>query len=339
MEGNQDNKIENLYFECKSGILLWGHLHTILEGYLGNEYDSPLNLPEELKGGTIVQRCYNYRVKAKQGIWKTSFIYSRHDINHEFNNTGFIVYYENEDIDPIDITRRCSKVGVSMENTHSDDRIVYINRYDWSYHHQAANNDIADQIENILGGEDEYQELDDMFGSRLIVVDSESVLNTLDQLKECSLLTQPEEHELFNEVAMNCTLKENSKEVGVHLNIPGTEYEIGWLVYNNNDELIAIVYDRYNSLEGELKVDDKSAISFEEYNEIIEKNQFEMEEKDRLDIEQVFNNRGNKSVDIIVNELIELDLVEIEILVDKYKTIYNDIDNIIKLFNKKVYNN
>lgn len=217
------------------------------------------------------------------------------------------------------------------------------------FHHKIIDNNIANKVENILGGKDEQEKMDNMFGCRLIVIDSESILNILDQLKECSLKTQIPENELFNKITMNCVLKENDKKVGIHLNIPGTEYEIGWLVYNDINELIAIVYDKYNVLEGELKVDDKVSVSLEEYNKIIEKRkeierkawekyQIELEEKDQLDIEQIFNNRGDKSIDIIVDELIELGFIKIDILVTKYKTIYNDIDNIIELFNKKIKN-
>lgn len=291
-----NEELSNLYFECKSGILLWGHLHTILEGYLSNEYDYPLKKPKTLNGGTILQKCYNYRVKAKKGIWKISSIFSRNDIKYELKNTGYIVYNKNIDIDPVNIVRRCSKVGISLKNTHSDNKIIYINRYDWGFHHKIIDNNISDQIENILGGKDEKHKLDNMFGCRLIVIDSESILNILDQLKKCSLKTQIPGNELFNKITMNCILKEKDKEVGIHLNIPETEYEIGWLVYNDIDELIAIVYDKYNVLEGELKVDDKVAINFEEYNEIIEKRkeiekkglekyQLELEENNRLNIE------------------------------------------------------
>lgn len=52
----------------------------------------------------------------------------------------------------------------------------------------------------------------------------------------------------------------------------------------------------------------------------------------------MFSVIGNKSIDIIVDELIELDFIKIDILVIKYITIYNNIDNIIELFNKKVSN-
>lgn len=312
-----DEELSKLYFKCNSGEMLWGQFHTILEGYLSTGYDVPNEIPETLKGGTIIQRNYKYKIKAEKGIWKISSILLKSNIKHNFKTTGYIIY--NCEVDPVDIVRRCSKVGRSLNNDHLDDKIIYINRYDWSNHHRARDK-IEKKIENLLGGKDEKQKIESLFHGRIILVDKESTLEIIDQLKEYhEEIEFGEPNSIINKV-----LKTNERHVGVHLNLSDVEYEYGWLVYNNNNNLIAIVYDGMETiLEGELKVNNKIAVSFKEYMKIIEKREenekkifkiFEiydeiydkLENKERIDIENILYNSENKNANIIIDKLINL---------------------------------
>ena len=208
-------------FECKSGVLLWGQLHTVIEGYLSSEYDTPQEQPAPLEGGTILMRNYTYRVKAQIGKWDVLPIYSG-------SHSGYIVYHH--DADPISIVRECKFVGISL---HKNKRIKYINRYDWSYHHQLTKDtQFLNEIEN-------------MTGSRFILTDAEC---DLDDLKRCHITN------------------------GVHLRVQDTEYELGWQVFNDNNELIAFVYDSYIMpfSENDLIVGNTIVITNKEYEKMLD---------------------------------------------------------------------
>lgn len=210
-------------FECKSGVLLWGQLHTVIEGYLSSEYDTPQEQPAPLEGGTILMRNYTYRVKAQIGKWHVLPIYSG-------SHSGYIVYHH--DADPISIVRECKFVGISLHGNHKNKRIKYINRYDWSHHHQ-------------LTEDTQFLSLTDMTGSRFILSDADC---DLDDLKRCHITN------------------------GVHLRVQDTEYELGWQVFNDNNELIAFVYDGYIMpfSENDLIVDNTIVITNKEYEKMLD---------------------------------------------------------------------
>ncbi|CAF1690388.1 unnamed protein product, partial [Adineta ricciae] len=174
-----------LLFHCHSGELVWGQLHCICEGYFNgrrNQYDMPQSIPEILGGGTIKQRSYKYRCRAVKGDWQAKLYRTRLSLKDEPFNSGYIIY--NIDQNPVEILRRCAAVGYSLDQTHEDRSIIYINRYDWSWHHDY---EFRYKINRLLGinykNSNDNNILESLFAQRIIIVDSNSAENIIQQLK------------------------------------------------------------------------------------------------------------------------------------------------------------
>jgi len=101
-------------FRVTTGAVLWGQLHTIIAGSQASGYDrNGESIPEELPGGTIIQRCYRYRCAARNGVWGIWRAYviegsagvgGQPDRNH----LGWVVCHK--DADPKDILMRAASV-------------------------------------------------------------------------------------------------------------------------------------------------------------------------------------------------------------------------------------
>ena len=114
-------------FTVHSGILLWGHLHTVFAGSIDQEFQGNAEtIPAMLPGGTIMQYSLKYRSAARNGKWKVrktfSNWYSPDGVGEPRNHFGWIVYHE--DVDPLEVVERCSRInpvsGVSLGNSHID---------------------------------------------------------------------------------------------------------------------------------------------------------------------------------------------------------------------------
>lgn len=181
---DQTSNSNHLSFHCLSGELLWGQLHCICEGYfncLHNRYDIPQSVPEPLEGGTILQRVYQYRCRAAKGDWQAKLYRTRWTLESESFNSGYIIY--NIHHNPVEILRRCATVGKSLHQSHSDRSIIYINRYDWSCHHHY---NFESEINQLLGinnsNSDDEDALKSLFGRRIMIIDSDSAMNIIQQL-------------------------------------------------------------------------------------------------------------------------------------------------------------
>lgn len=234
-------------FVCHSGQLLWGQLHCIAEGYLANDSDALSSLPTPLKGGTIIQHNYKYRVNAARGEWNVKDIIFQSQPDEPSSVAGFIIFNK-EIAKPLEILKDCANLGMRSSQ---DNRIIYINRYDWSWHHE-----IPAAVERLLNDGNENDELEEkvrnMIAQRIILADVSGGLAIINQLKQKS-----------SEASKNALIKEaltvENSAIGVHLACPHTEYELGWMVFNesNKEELIAFVYDgTYCALEGDITLRD-----------------------------------------------------------------------------------
>jgi len=115
------------------------------------------------------------------------------DSEKESFQSGYIIYNMNEN--PVEILCRCANVGLSLNQTHNDRRIVYVNRYDWSYLHDY---EFETQINKLLKINRSRAKGDDSFESwfhgRMIIVDSNSAMNVIQQWKSnCNELVQSQE--------------------------------------------------------------------------------------------------------------------------------------------------
>lgn len=218
----------NPSFICNSGKMLWGQLHCIAEGYLANSSDAP----NPGNGGTTVQDDFKYKVNAARGQWGVKDIMSRFQSEETPFLAGFIIYNK-VSADPEVILKECAELGMRSSQ---DKRIIYVNRYDWSFAHEITH--ASEQLLCDDSNDDLEQKTRNMMGKRIILADASAGLVIINQFKQN-----------LSGVPKNALIKEallvEDDAVGVHLACPDTEYELGWMVFDasNKEELIAFVYD------------------------------------------------------------------------------------------------
>lgn len=109
-------------FTVRSGVLLWGQLHTVFAGSISSTFQqNAQSVPRQLPGGTIKQSELKYRSAARKGEWKVRKAFETPLWGTEDQPTaqfGWIIYHEA--IDSLAAIDRCSRVGVSNGNTHVD---------------------------------------------------------------------------------------------------------------------------------------------------------------------------------------------------------------------------
>ncbi|DBA05191.1 TPA: hypothetical protein N0F65_005041 [Lagenidium giganteum] len=191
-------------FECTSGELLWGQVNTVLQGAASDSVDTTTGPKERLTGGTILQHNFSYRVAAKQGRWVVDEVAVG-------NCPAFVCYHE--DADARDLVRRAANVGISNMQTHEDKRVVYVNRYDW--------------VERDFG---------ELIGGRCLLMDADSCDLFVSALKRKSTRLEQRTYALTN--------ASTSSTFGVHLSNDDIEYELGWMIFDDDsEELVGFVYD------------------------------------------------------------------------------------------------
>jgi len=144
-QGKNNNKGQDKYdlldglepvasFECKSGVLLWGQLDTVLDAKadLKNErtFDG-VKAPECGFGGTIWSAAYEFHCQAMKGRW--SKYYLKADGDYE----KFLFFCHDESLTPRQLVERGKKLMFSRNPDPEADGGIFVNRYDWGYHYQT----------------------------------------------------------------------------------------------------------------------------------------------------------------------------------------------------------
>jgi hypothetical protein len=134
---------EPTLFTCTSGVLLWGQLHSLMEGFTESKLDTELGpfatSEPGSNGGTILQNAFRYRAPARKGLWKVQAAY--------LGGTGPIGYVcHHVEMDGADLLRRAAIVGPSLVNNHPDREIVYVNRYDWAQWGCGTGSELLEEI-------------------------------------------------------------------------------------------------------------------------------------------------------------------------------------------------
>lgn len=244
----QSGSHNNPSFVCYSGKLLWGQLHCIAEGYLASSSDKQSTPPNPITSGTIVQHNFKYRVNAARGEWNVKDIMLRSQSSEPSSSLAGFIIYNKEIADPEVILKECANLGMRSSQ---DKRILYVNRYDWSLAHDMPL--ASEQLLNDGNWDDNLeQKIRNLMSKRIILADASGGLVMINQLKENASAA------LKNALIKDTLLIQNDP-IGVHLSCPHTEYELGWLVFNesNKEELIAFVYDgAYCGLEGDVTLKD-----------------------------------------------------------------------------------
>ncbi|MCJ1464545.1 hypothetical protein MMC07_003158 [Pseudocyphellaria aurata] len=265
-------------FTLRSGVLLWGQLHTVFAGSLQREFqNNTATIPDMLPDGTIMQYIYKYRSAARNGKWKVRKAFGMPNPGNEGAPTehfGWVVFHE--DVHPVEVLNRCSRItsfgGISNRNTHIDKDVLYVGRYDWSGHCDPGR---ADESFDPL-----YRAfIRDSTGARL--VDTEGLEEyDIERVEQIGLSTRRHgfmlamdadrfSPDFLKPFLQECPNRggperifrqaESSDGFGAFVSMPKTEYEFAWLLFSGKkhetfgeaDELVAIVYDGlYRGLEG-----------------------------------------------------------------------------------------
>ncbi|KAJ3336506.1 hypothetical protein HDU93_002676 [Gonapodya sp. JEL0774] len=268
-------------FTVASGYLLWGQLATI--AYAGvmspaTPSDAPTALPERLTGGTIIQHVFSYRAKCRNGTWKVARISANYmggdqvgDTPDDMMSVGWIVYHES--VNPGNAVLRASRINgeqaISNGNTHVDKGVVYINRYDWSWHWAGARD--PQFSANFSARFHDDPEVADLFqllternmGGHFAAVDAGQF--SLDML-DCGMAARMNRTGITPEGTFEWLFQgTGGATFGACVQNRATEYELGWHIYEPvmnttedgtvavvDHELVAFVYDAaYHALDAD----------------------------------------------------------------------------------------
>ncbi|KXS13344.1 hypothetical protein M427DRAFT_136544 [Gonapodya prolifera JEL478] len=284
-------------FTVTSDTVLWGQLPLIAyagvmsptaslptasstddatPGTIPATLDGPTSLPKRLTGGTILQHQFRYRSPARRGTWLVTPFHANVVDSDRVGESreddgmfvGWVVHHEN--VDPGEVVVRASRVGpsgggISNGNGHTDKSVLYINRYDWSYHGTALNDpsfpprfcakfaDVTDEAElrEILDLAKKYAN-----GNLCVVDGGDLKLDTV----ECGIIANIQNSGFNNTTkTTEWTFTEAGRGAfGCQVKFKDTEYELAWQIYEpsptspSQREMVAMVYDAtYHALNGD----------------------------------------------------------------------------------------
>ncbi|KAJ3170934.1 hypothetical protein HDU87_008636 [Geranomyces variabilis] len=238
-------------FQCTSGYLLWGHLHTIWTGSTANRADSMLGEPEYAEGGTIASQLHQYRTQARRGRWLVERLFKNDE------HVGCIAHHE-------DVTAKELLLGAAelSDAGWPADQIQRVGRYDWSHAYDGV--PTAEMVATLKRDrgtrgaddeeEDEAQEeyLEALRSGRCILLDA-------DRFADFKSLLARRPRQLTQDGV--CLFDDAEDNVGCCYTPLGTEYEFAWMCYaEDGEELVGFVYDAaYTLLEnfdGDMSVED-----------------------------------------------------------------------------------
>ncbi|XP_024395577.1 uncharacterized protein [Physcomitrium patens] len=244
----EDVKSVPAFFSCTSGELLWGQVHTVIEGFT-----CTAPRPQELE----------YKVAARTGLWKVQAVFQD---NYEGNpwHTGFVCHHV--DANGPEILRLASEAGICNNGKFADLDIVFVNRYDWSGSHAPGCEIILEAITGEKVDLEEDFEDEKYFRSlvydRFMLVDALGFPNLMQALKDGERLERRNylmrrRVNLSNSSGGSSSSENdmssvpNFEDFGTHLVVTDGEYDMGWMAFRNG-ELVGFVYDgAYSALEGD----------------------------------------------------------------------------------------
>ena len=250
----------------------WGQFHTVLEGLGGGGGNDAQGNGAARAGGTIRMVDFSYRFPLAAGEW----------VVREFTcagyPSGFVLLHSGEDVQGI--LDRAKDVGISNDQGHADQRIMYINRYDWSGHHNphwhehlGIDDPSGDDLSDWQTMEDQGRviffrtassDLPDVVTPRDLLAANLSTghgtsSSFFEQLKRSTGISQIVARLPQDEPEPEKEEEEKEVVLGIQVRTPGfVEYELAWAVFddvpsNPDRRLVAFVYDSaYSALEGPL---------------------------------------------------------------------------------------
>ncbi|KAL3700506.1 hypothetical protein R1sor_018528 [Riccia sorocarpa] len=230
-------------FLCKSGVLLWGQMNTVIQGSQSLKLDT-IDKPSEIScTRNIIQHAFRFKVAARKGRWRVEPAFMGR------TRFGFVCFHE--DVDGVDILRRAVNVGISKHNDHDDSAIVYVNEYDWSWSHgpnveiilQTLGIDENDASARIVNGEEYYSNL---VASRFLLLDEQGYIPLIRSMRNGIRLNTRNYVLGHHSTAAGSFGDGRSNPFGVHLSLGEDSWERGWMVFSEG-VLVGFVYDGANT--------------------------------------------------------------------------------------------
>lgn len=238
------------FFTCASGELLWGQVHTVVEGSTSTELDT-------------TSSSFHYRVAARKGQWKVASAF-QDDSEGKPWHIGFVCHHV--DVNGLEILQAASKAGIGNAGKFGDFDIVFVNRYDWSGSHSPGCEVIVEAVtgKKVDIEEDEFEDESyyrSLVYGRFMLVDKQSYPTLVQALKNGERLE--ERNYVMHDTRSNSFGDSNSQghetsssstnhdqNFGVHLVVENVEYDMGWMAFQDG-QLVGFVYDgAYSALEG-----------------------------------------------------------------------------------------
>ncbi|KAL0486598.1 Lrriq1 [Acrasis kona] len=223
-------------FKCE-GEWLWGQIQTVFEGSQSIKTD-------DSKGMSGSDKSMKFCASVESGDWSIKKVFIKPDGEVHTNQVGYLIY--NSDQDALDLVKRCAKAGFSSQG--KSPNVVFINRYDWSMSHTPATK-LFSALDEEQTKEDDEEDEDarSLMGYRMFFVDKKH----FEPFVRCVSKN-------FHKHEKKCVYKLKEEDVGFHLTMEDTEYDIGYLIFNESgDKLLGFLYDGSYSVleEGELSVE------------------------------------------------------------------------------------
>ncbi|KAI8821461.1 uncharacterized protein EV422DRAFT_528211 [Fimicolochytrium jonesii] len=230
-------------FQCKSGYILWGHLHTVWTGATSTRTDSMLAEPEYAEGGTIASALHQYRTQARRGTWLVERLFM------DGVHMGCIAHHE-------DVSAKELLLGSAMlgESRWPEQQIQRVGRYDWSaaYDGVATTEMVQRLKENGAPGpskrrrrrsDDDDDDEDDALVEYLDCLRSRCcILLDADRFGDFKTMIRNKPRQLTQDGV--CVFGEGESNVGVVYKPVDSEYEFAWMCYaEDGEEMVGFVYD------------------------------------------------------------------------------------------------
>eukprot|EP01117_Protostelium_nocturnum_P017370 TRINITY_DN7074_c0_g1_i1.p1 TRINITY_DN7074_c0_g1~~TRINITY_DN7074_c0_g1_i1.p1 ORF type:complete len:339 (+),score=106.93 TRINITY_DN7074_c0_g1_i1:33-1049(+) len=226
-------------FKVTSGLLLWGQFKPVFDGYIRDSI-MQCHQPPIVANGTIAVARLSFRAAARNGTWRVKKVFKdpKGDESERFL-LGYVVYHDDED--PNEIVRRCSSVEYGDVARGKEEKVVYVNRYDWSYNFDECKEEMEETLEDKW--KVDVDAITDNESGYFMALDykefGKEFVNTL--IKSCFKSSHTHQQKTF---------VRNGQGFGTFVTTADTEYELGWLAFSGKkhavhkaDELVGIMYD------------------------------------------------------------------------------------------------
>lgn len=207
--------------------------------------------------------AFRFKVAARKGQWKVEAVFQDNSEGEPWH-VGFVCHHV--DVDGVEVLRRAAEAGLGGNGKFADLGIVFVNRYDWSGSRSPGCELIVQAVEGKEVDPEEEEFEDERYywslvQGRFMLVDAQGFPNLMQALKDGTRIERTnyvmgKKNDTGSSSADLKSLKEEKSssscgDFGTHLVVDDSEYDMGWMAFQNG-ELVGFVYDgAYSALEGD----------------------------------------------------------------------------------------